>query len=179
MRKKELVLLWGLIMSLSLPTVAQAATNPDSLADDLSSMPDTITVTYEDYEADKSSTGEELSTKQSSKSLKKSNAEDEEWKPFAYRQYLTEEEQKYINEHSENQDKNKASIASLSNHPELRKAIESLFDEEDLYGEDKSIKGVGSKLYSRGSLTKKVLAETATGEALRTRARSFRKPLTL
>lgn len=167
MRKKELVLLWGLIMSLSLPTVAQAATNPDSLADDLSSMPDTITVTYEDYEADKSNTGEELSTKQSSKSLKKSNAEDEEWKPFAYRQYLTEEEQKYINEHSENQDKNCASIATLSNHPELRKAIESLFDEEDLYGEDKSIKGVGNGLYNRGSLTKKVLAETATGEALR------------
>lgn len=156
-------------MSLSLPTVAQAATNPDSLADELSSMPDTITVTYEDYEADNGSTGENLSTKQSSKSLKKASAEDEEWKPFAYRWYLTEEEEKYVEEHSEEQTKNKASIATLSNHPELRKALESLFDEDELYGEeDDKYAVVGNMLYSRDSnLKNKVLAETATGEALR------------
>ena len=139
-------------MSLSLPTVAQAATNPDSLADELSSMPDTITVTYEDYEADNGSTGENLSTKQSSKSLKKASAEDEEWKPFAYRWYLTEEEEKYVEEHSEEQTKNKASIATLSNHPELRKALESLFDEDELYGEeDDKYAVVGNMLYSRDS----------------------------
>lgn len=169
MRKKELVLLWGLMMSLSLPTVAQAATNPDSLANELSSMTDTITVTYEDYEADNGGTGEEISTKKADKVLKKASAEDEEWKPFAYRWYLTEDEEKYIEKHSENQTNNKASIATLSNHPELRKALEGLFDEDELYGEESDKYAViGNMLYSRYSnLKNKVLAETVTSEALR------------
>lgn len=59
MRKKELVLLWRLMMSLLSPTAAQAATSqPDSLANDLALMPDTITVTYDNYTVGSDSIGE-------------------------------------------------------------------------------------------------------------------------
>lgn len=128
-----------MILASSLPSAipAQAEGSEDTDAmEDLSSMPDMVTVTYDDYVAEwadeEVTTPSETESKEEDSSVTKDYGADG-WVPFCDRNYTGDADREFFKAHSPDQTENWISVATLYNHPEMRKAVEDLLTVDKLY----------------------------------------------
>lgn len=94
------------------------------------------------------------------------------WDPACFTSTVVSKE--WFKEHSGEQTENQASVSTLYNHPEMRKAVEDLLGLKALYGSDKVTKSgasssrLGTMIFKEGrSFSKELLAEDSSGEELR------------
>ena len=94
------------------------------------------------------------------------------WDPACFTSTAVSKE--WFKEHSGEQTENQASVSTLYNHPEMRKAVEDLLGLEALYGSDKVTKSgassswLSTRIFKKGkSFPKELLAEDSSGEELR------------